>query len=106
MNQHGKEEAISSEKLYEFRKLMKKIRGYRGSGTQMISVYIPAEYPIHETSGKLKEELGQASNIKSKQTRTNVMEALEKIVNYLKMFKRTPDKGLVIFAGNISDDRC
>jgi len=104
MNQHGKEEAISSEKLYEFRKLMKKIRGYRGSGTQMISVYIPSEYPIHETSNKLKEELGQASNIKSKQTRTNVMEALEKIVNYMKMFKRTPENGLVIFAGNISDD--
>ncbi|MBD3398195.1 peptide chain release factor 1 [Candidatus Micrarchaeota archaeon] len=104
MSSHEKEDAISTEKLYEFRKLIKKIKGYRGSGTQMISVYIPADYPIHETSNKLKEELGQASNIKSKQTRTNVTEALEKIVNYLKMFKKTPRNGLVIFAGNISDD--
>lgn len=103
MNQH-KEEIISSEKLYEFRKLLRKLREYRGSGTQMISVYIPAGYPIHETSGKLKEELGQASNIKSKQTRTNVMEALEKIINHLKMFRKTPENGMVAFAGNISDD--
>ena len=104
MNQHEKQEPISSEKLYEFRKLMKKVKGYRGSGTQMISVYIPAGYPLHETSNKIKEELGQASNIKSKQTRTNVMEALEKIINYFKMFRKTPEKGLVVFAGNISDD--
>ena len=74
MNQHEKQEPISSEKLYEFRKLMKQVKGYRGSGTQMISVYIPAGYPLHETSNKIKEELGQASNIKSKQTRTNVMD--------------------------------
>lgn len=104
MNSSEKGEAISSEKLYEFRKLMKKVKGYRGSGTQMISVYIPSGYPIHETSNKLREELGQASNIKSKQTRTNVSDALEKIINYMKMFRKTPDNGLVIFAGNISDD--
>lgn len=99
-----KAEEASSEQVYELRKTIKKLKGFRGSGTQMISVYIPGGYQIHETSGKLREELGQASNIKSKQTRTNVMEALEKIINYLKMFKCTPDNGLVVFAGNISDD--
>ncbi|MFP3949811.1 MAG: peptide chain release factor aRF-1 [Candidatus Micrarchaeia archaeon] len=104
MNSHGEEQAVSSEKLYEFKKLIRDLKGYRGSGTQMISVYIPSGYAIHETSNKLKEELGQASNIKSKQTRTNVTEALEKIINHLKMFKRTPQNGLVVFAGNISED--
>ena len=104
MNSHEKNEPISSEKLYEFKKLLKKIREYRGSGTQMISVYVPSGYPIHETSSKLKEELGQASNIKSKQTRTNVTESLEKIINHLKIFKKTPEQGIVIFAGNISED--
>jgi peptide chain release factor subunit 1 len=99
-----KEEAISSEKLYEFRKLLRQLREYRGSGTQMISVYIPEGYPIHETSNKLREELSQASNIKSKQTKTNVTDALEKIISYLKMFRKTPPTGLVVFAGNISDD--
>jgi len=104
MNSHEKNEPISSEKLYEFKKLMKKIRSFRGSGTQMISVYIPSGYPIHETSNKLREELGQASNIKSKQTKTNVTESLEKIISHLKMFKKTPEQGMVIFAGNISED--
>lgn len=99
-----KEEAISSEKLYEFRKVLRQLKEYRGSGTQMISVYIPVGYPIHETSGKLREELSQASNIKSKQTRTNVTDALEKIISYLKMFRQTPPTGLVVFAGNVSDD--
>ena len=104
MNSNEKKPAISSEKLYEFKKLIKKLKGFRGSGTQMISVYIPAGYPIHETSNKLREELGQASNIKSKQTRTNVTESLEKIINHLKLFKKTPEYGFVLFAGNISED--
>ncbi len=104
MAEEEKEEAISSEKLYEFKRLLRKLKEHRGSGTQMISVYIPEGYPIHETSNKLREELSQASNIKSKQTKTNVTDALEKIINHLKMFRKTPPHGLVVFSGNISDD--
>ena len=97
-------EKTKSEKLYELRKWVKTLSKYTGSGTQMISVYIPAGSPIHDMGGKLREELSQASNIKSKQTRTNVTGALEKIINYLKMFKQTPPNGLAVFAGNISDN--
>ena len=93
-----------SEKLYELRKWVKTLSKYVGSGTQLISVYIPADSPIHDMSGKLREELSQASNIKSKQTRTNVMGALERIINHLKLFKQTPPRGIAIFAGNISDN--
>ncbi len=97
-------EKTKSEKLYELRKWVKTLSQYTGSGTQLISVYVSAGAPIHDMSGKLREEMSQASNIKSKQTRTNVTGALEKIINYLKMFKQTPPNGIAVFAGNISDN--
>ena len=89
-------------KEYEFKKILRKLSEIRGSGTQLISVYIPANYPIYEVTNKLKEEVNQASNIKSKTTRNNVIDALEKIINHLKLFKKTPENGLIIFCGNIS----
>ena len=95
---------MAGEKEYELKKTVRKLKAFSGSGTQLISVYIPSGYPIHETGGKLREELSQASNIKSKQTRTNVTDALEKIINYMKMFRKTPDNGIAIFAGNVSDN--
>ena len=95
---------MAGEKEYGLKKMVRTLKAFSGSGTQLISVYIPTGYPIHETGGKLREELSQASNIKSKQTRTNVTDALEKIIGYMKMFRQTPPNGIAIFAGNISDN--
>ncbi len=93
-----------SEKVFEFKKRLRQLREFRGSGTELISVYIPARSPIHETTNKLREEMSQASNIKSKSTRTNVIGALERIIGYLKLYKSTPDNGIAVFCGNISDN--
>ncbi len=93
-----------SEKMYLFKKQIRKLEAYRGSGTELISVYIAAGSPLHDTTTKLREELGQASNIKSKSTKLNVSGALEKLLNYLKIYKKTPDEGIVVFAGNVSDN--
>ncbi len=93
-----------SDKVYEFKKKIKEVSKYRGSGTQLISVYIPKDYPIHEISGKLRDELGQASNIKSKSTKLNVSSALEKLINHLKMYNRPPQNGICLFCGNISEN--
>lgn len=87
---------------YELRKQLKALHEIRGSGTELISVYIPPGYPISEVSNKLKAEYGQAENIKSKSTRSNVTGALEKIIHYLKMFNKPPENGMAIFAGNVS----
>ncbi len=97
MDEKGKEK-------YKLKKLLRELSSYSGGSTELISVYIPPKYPIFETSGKLKNEAGQASNIKSKSTRKNVGDALEKIIGYLKMFRETPKNGLIIFCGNISDN--
>ncbi|MEM3369596.1 MAG: peptide chain release factor 1, partial [Candidatus Micrarchaeia archaeon] len=94
----------ADKKKRELMKLLNKLGKIRGSGTELISLYVPAGYPLTEVVNKLRSEHGQAGNIKSKTTRTNVQDAIDKIINYLKFFKKTPDKGLAIFCGNISKD--
>ncbi len=91
-------------KEYEIMKEIKRLKSVRGSGTELISVYIPAGFQISEEVAKLREEYSQSSNIKSKTTRTNVLSAIEKIMQYLKLFRETPKNGLVVFCGNISNN--
>lgn len=93
-----------SKEKYEMKKLVKRLKKIRGSGTELISLYIPAKYPISEVSNKLRDEYGQAGNIKSKATRKNVQSALEKIINYLKLFREVPKNGLAVFCGNIAEE--
>jgi peptide chain release factor subunit 1 len=91
-------------KKRELIKLTNRLRNIRGSGTELISLYIPAGYPLTEVTNKLRAEYGQAGNIKSKTTRSNVQDAIDKIINHLKYYRKTPDNGLAIFCGNISKD--
>lgn len=93
-----------SEGMYKLKKQLRQLESYRGSGTELITVYIPAGSPVHEMGNKLREEMSQASNIKSKSTKLNVLGALERILNHLKLYKKTPPNGLAVFAGNISDN--
>ncbi len=93
-----------SEKTYQLKKMLRQLEGFRGSGTELISVYIPSGSPIHEMGNKLREEMSQASNIKSKSTKLNVLGALEKILNHFKIYKRAPANGIAVFAGNVSDN--
>ncbi|MEM3422374.1 MAG: peptide chain release factor aRF-1 [Candidatus Bilamarchaeaceae archaeon] len=97
-------EETESEKTYQLKKWIKQLSSYSGNGTELISVYIPAGSPIHDMGNKLRQEMSQASNIKSKTTRTNVIGALERIIGHLKIFKQTPQNGLAVFAGNVSDN--
>ncbi|MFH8120459.1 MAG: hypothetical protein QXS37_06660, partial [Candidatus Aenigmatarchaeota archaeon] len=74
----------------------------KGRHTELVSVYIPAGYNIIEIINQLVQERATAENIKSKTTRKNVVGALEKIIQHLRLFKQTPPNGLVVFAGNVS----
>ncbi len=91
-------------KEYMLLREIKRLKSVRGSGTQLISVYIPAGYQLSEEISRLRNEYSTSSNIKSKQTRTNVLGAIDKILQYLKLFRETPKNGLVVFAGNTSND--
>jgi len=49
----------------------------------------------------LRQESGTASNIKSRATRHNVQDAIEKVMQRLKLFREVPPTGLAIFCGAI-----
>jgi len=89
---------------YNMHREIKRLKSIKGNGTELISIYIPAGFQISEETNKLREERSTSSNIKSKTTRTNVISAIDKIMQYLRLFKETPKNGLAIFCGNISDN--
>lgn len=85
------------------KKLVKELSSYRARHTELISVYIPAGYNIDLIINQLHSEAGTARNIKSATTRKNVISALEKMIGQLRVYKKTPENGLAIFSGNISE---
>jgi peptide chain release factor subunit 1 len=64
---------------------------------------IPGGFNIHAVSKQLEAEASTAENIKSKQTRTAVIDAIDTIVREIKKYKQTPKNGLALFAGNVSE---
>lgn len=88
---------------YKIRRLLETLKACRGRHTELITVYVPPDTNLDQIIGQLQQEQGTAVNIKSKSTRTNVVDALEKIVQHLRLYKQTPKNGLAIFCGNISE---
>ncbi|MCK5414980.1 MAG: peptide chain release factor aRF-1, partial [Thermoplasmata archaeon] len=86
---------------YEFRKLLKQLQQVKGRGTELVTVYIPPDKSITETTAYLRNEYAQSQNIKSRVTRKNVMWAIESLLNRLKMYKRPPSNGLAMFVGHM-----
>lgn len=89
--------------MLKLKRLVKQLGKIRGRHTELVTVYIPAGYSITDVATQLFQEKSTASNIKSKTTRKNVLTALEKIIQHLKLFKQTPPNGLVVFCGNVSE---
>jgi peptide chain release factor subunit 1 len=88
---------------YNLRKELKTLESIRGSGTELITIYVPPDFPISDEIARLRSEYGQASNIKSKTTRLNVQSAIERIIQYLKVYRDVPENGLAVFCGNVSN---
>lgn len=86
---------------YEFRKLLKELKVKKGRGTELISLYIPPGRNVYDVIKYLRDEYDQASNIKDKLTRKNVQSAIESIIQRLKLYRKVPEHGLVIFCGAI-----
>ncbi len=75
----------------------------RGRHTELITVYVPAGFNLNKVAEQIRNEQSTAQNIKSKSVRKNVLGALEKILQHMKLYKQTPANGLVIFCGNVSE---
>lgn len=92
-------EKQDSVKLYKIRKTLEELSQKSGRGTELITVYIPKGKQLHEIIGTLQQEQGTADNIKSDLTRSHVVDSLGKVVQRLKLYKKTPERGLVMFCG-------
>lgn len=94
---------ITEKQKHQLSKFIKEIERHRGRHTELVSVYIPQGYDIIKVINHLEQEKGTATNIKSTATRKNVIDALEKMIQHLRLYKRTPDNGLAVFSGNVAE---
>ena len=101
MPQPKDEEKWDSVKKYKITKMLNDLSKISGHGTELVTVYIPPRRPIYDVIAQLRNEAGTATNIKSDLTRTHVQDALSKTMEQLKLYKETPENGVVIFCGAI-----
>ncbi|MCX6693921.1 MAG: peptide chain release factor aRF-1 [Methanomicrobiales archaeon] len=86
---------------YEFKKTLERLEAKQGSGTELITLYIPPDKQIFDVTAQLRDEFGQCANIKSKQTRSNVQSAISSILARLRYYKRPPQHGMAVFCGTV-----
>jgi peptide chain release factor subunit 1 len=89
----------SSLELFKLRKTLNSLANKEGSHTELITVYVPPGKQISDALNLLRNEYGTASNIKSNVTRKNVLDAIVKAQQKLKLFKDPGEKGIVVFTG-------
>ncbi|MFH1510287.1 MAG: peptide chain release factor aRF-1 [Candidatus Woesearchaeota archaeon] len=95
--------SLTAKQRYDLDRFVKDMEKYKGRHTELVSVYVPAGYDINKIIQHLGQEQGTASNIKSAATRNNVINALEKMIQHLRLFKSTPEHGLAVFSGNVAE---
>lgn len=103
-NFEEEEENQRNIEMFKLKRLINKMDCMKGSGTSMITLIINCKDQISPSMRMLTEEVGKASNIKSRVTRQNVTDALTSTIEKLKLYSKTPPNGLVIYAGLASED--
>jgi len=88
---------------HKLSKTLKELSKHRGRHTELVSVYVPAGYDLNKVIQQISDEQGTASNIKSAGTRKNVQTALEKMLQHLRLIKKTPKNGVAVFCGNVAE---
>ncbi|HEX2066299.1 MAG TPA: peptide chain release factor 1, partial [Candidatus Thermoplasmatota archaeon] len=92
----------SERQRYVFRRTLEELEQYRGAGTTLVTLYVPPTRQLSDVAAMVRDEIGQASNIKSKGTQDAVTGALTSILARLKNYKATPPNGLAIFVGDVN----
>ncbi|MBI2146517.1 helix-turn-helix domain-containing protein [Candidatus Woesearchaeota archaeon] len=93
---------LTAQQKLHLKKLIRELHSYKAPHTEFVTVYIPQGYELTKIIQHLAEEQGTASNIKSASTRKNVQSALERMIQHLRTFKKTPENGLAVFSGNVA----
>ncbi len=95
--------AINTKEKQKLKRFIRSLEKIRGRHTELVSVYVPAGYEMIKIIQHLQQEHGTASNLKDKTPQQHVIDSLERLIRHLRLSKKTPDNGLAIFSGNISD---
>ncbi len=96
--------SLTEKQKHDLKKFIKELEQYKGRHTELVSVYIPQGYDIVKIIQHIQQEQGTAMNIKSASTRKNVTGALERMVQHLRLYGKTPPNGLAVFSGNIAPE--
>jgi peptide chain release factor subunit 1 len=88
---------------FELESLIDELKDIRGRHTELITVYVPSGFTLTQVTKQLEDEKGTATNIKSNTTRKNVITSLDRAIRRLKEIEKTPENGLVVFSGNVSN---
>ncbi|MBU3957989.1 MAG: peptide chain release factor aRF-1 [Nanoarchaeota archaeon] len=97
------DESKKIEQQFRLKKLVKQLEAVKGRHTELVSVYVPAGTSLNDINNILANEIALTQNVKSKAVRKNVIDALTKIAQHLKLYKKNPEHGLAIFCGNVSE---
>lgn len=89
--------------VWKIKKLVRNLHEARGNGTSMISLIIPPRTQIPQYTKMLTDEMGTASNIKSRVNRLSVLSAITSTQQRLKQYTRCPTNGLVLFCGEATN---
>lgn len=93
--------SLTAHQKFHLKKFIRELESYKAAHTEFVSVYVPAGYDLVKIIQHLQQEQGTAGNIKSTSTRNNVIDALERMIQHLRVIGRTPPNGLAVFSGNI-----
>lgn len=86
----------------KLKRFVQELASYKAAHTEFVTVYVPQDYDLTKIINHLAQEQGTASNIKSASTRKNVIAALERMIQHLRLVGKTPPNGLAVFSGNIA----
>jgi peptide chain release factor subunit 1 len=94
----------SSDRLEIFRlkRLVKSLDEAQGNGTSVITLAIPAKYPVSRVTKMLTDEEGSARCIKSRANRQSVLTALTTAREQVKQYDKVPANGLFVFCGIVT----
>ncbi|KAF7730525.1 Polypeptide release factor (eRF1) in translation termination [Apophysomyces ossiformis] len=87
--------------IWKVKRLIKSLEAARGNGTSMISLIIPPHDQVARVGKMLADELGTATNIKSRVNRLSVLRAITSTQQRLKLYNRVPSNGLVMYCGTV-----
>jgi peptide chain release factor subunit 1 len=95
------EELEQQQRRLRAKNTLEELKNMRGMGTELVTVIIPPERAIHDVRQQLAQEIGQASNIRSKLTRKHVSDAIESAASAINQMRQTPENGIAIFTGHV-----